>query len=134
MWALRPWWSEHVVHWVSVDAPDTRDLLREQVVQWDEEISPTQPFQVARAVAKAYGVLRREAIELVVSSGTGVAVPYFIAARLAGVPAWWVETLNVIDRPGLAARLCCHLARLVIVQHSHLLLRHTRALHVGELY
>lgn len=132
--ALAPWWRRHTALWVAVDAPDTRELLVEERVRWAPELRPDRPAEVLKAVPRALVALRRGRIGLVVSAGSGVAVPYFVAARLAGVPAVWVETLNVVGRPGLAARLCARLATRVIVQHPHLVARHRRAVHVGELY
>jgi UDP-N-acetylglucosamine:LPS N-acetylglucosamine transferase len=132
--ALRPWWSRHDASWVAVPAPDTRELLAAERVTWAEELTPRQPLALARAVRSARAQLRRERIDLVVSAGTGVAVPYFLAARSAGVAAWWVETLNVIAGAGIAARICARTGDLVLVQHSALLRDHPRALFVGELY
>lgn len=132
--ALRPWWDRHDVHWVSIAAPDTRELLNGQRVVWVGELSPGRPLEVVHGIRGARALLADLDIGLVISAGSGVAVPYFIAARLAGIPAWWVETLNVIERPGLAARFCARLAQCVVVQHSHLLARHRRAINVGELY
>jgi UDP-N-acetylglucosamine:LPS N-acetylglucosamine transferase len=134
MMALRPFWDRHDVHWVSVDAPDTRELLTDQRVDWVGELSPRQPIEVVRGICAARALITERDIELVISAGSGVAVPYFVAARLAGIPAWWVETLNVIGVPGLAARCCARLSQRVVVQHSHLLARHRRAVNVGELY
>jgi hypothetical protein len=131
---LRPWWSQYDVSWVAVPAPDTRDLLAGEDVAWAEELTPRRPLAVARGVVAARRHLRSEGIDLVVSAGTGVAVPYFLAARSLGVRAWWVETLNVMAASGLAARLCARVGDLVLVQHSGMLADHRRALFVGELY
>jgi hypothetical protein len=46
----------------------------------------------------------------------------------------WVETFNILDRAGLAARLCARLATHVVVQRPELLVRHRRAVNVGELW
>ena len=132
--ALRPWWSRHDVSWVAVPGSDTREVLAGERVTWAEELTPRQPLALARAVVAARRHLRRDRIDLVVSAGTGVAVPYFLAARSAGVPAWWVETLNVLAGAGIAARVCARAGDLVLVQHSAMLADHPRALFVGELY
>lgn len=132
--ALRPWWSRHEVSWVAVPAQDTAELLDGQRVTWSPELTAREPLAVARATAVARRHLVRERVDLVVSAGTGVAVPYFLAARLTRTPAWWVETLNVVQGAGIAARLCARLSELVVVQHGHQLADHPRALHVGELY
>jgi UDP-N-acetylglucosamine:LPS N-acetylglucosamine transferase len=132
--ALRPWWSRHDVSWVAVPASDTREVLAGERVTWAEELTPRQPLALLRAVLVAREQLRRDRIDLVVSAGTGVAVPYFLAARLTGVPAWWVETLNVLAGAGIAARVCARAGDLVVVQHSAMLADYPRALFVGELY
>lgn len=132
--ALRPWWSRYDASWVAVDAEDTRELLAGERVRWTAELSPSRPDKVLAAVPAARAALRRNCVDLVVSAGSGVAVPWFLAARLAGVRAVWVETFNIVDRAGLAARLCARLAGEVVVQRPQLLARHRRAVNVGELW
>jgi hypothetical protein len=132
--ALRPWWGRYDACWVAVDAPDTRELLIGERVRWTPELSPGRPDQVLAAVPAARAALRASRVDLVVSAGSGVAVPWFLAARVAGVRAVWVETFNIVDRAGLAARLCARLASQVLVQRPHLLARHRRAVDVGELW
>jgi hypothetical protein len=131
---LRPWWSQHDVSWVAVPALDTREVLAGERVTWAEELTPRQPLALARGLVAARRHLRRDGIDLVVSAGTGVAVPYFLAARSLGVSAWWVETLNVLAGSGIAARVCARAGDLVLVQHSGMLGNYSRALFVGELY
>jgi UDP-N-acetylglucosamine:LPS N-acetylglucosamine transferase len=132
--ALRPWWGRYDASWVAVDAPDTRELLAGERVRWTPELSPGRPDVVLAAVPAARATLRASRVDLVVSAGSGVAVPWFLAARTVGVRAVWVETFNIVDRAGLAARLCARLASQVVVQRPHLLGRHRRAVDVGELW
>jgi hypothetical protein len=132
--ALAPWWRRHDVSWVAVDAPDTREVLAGESVVWPPELRPRQCGAVLPATVRARRVLRASRIELVVSAGSGIAVPWFLAAWSAGISTVWVTTFNVVGRPGLAARLCARLASRVVVQHADLLAMHRRAVHVGELY
>jgi len=132
--ALRPWWSAQETHWIAVRADDTEQVLAGLSVSWAAELRPGQPIAVLRAVIQARRRLSAERVNAVVSAGSGIAVAWFVAARLCGVPTLWVETLNVIGRPGLAARCCARLATSVVVQHPHLLARHRRSVYVGELY
>jgi UDP-N-acetylglucosamine:LPS N-acetylglucosamine transferase len=132
--ALRPWWGRYDASWIAVGAPDTRELLAGERVRWTTELSPGRPDRVLAAVPAARAVLAKDRVELVVSAGSGVAVPWFLAARTTGVRAVWVETFNIVDRAGLAARLCARLAGEVVVQRPHLLARHRRAVNVGELW
>jgi hypothetical protein len=134
MLALEPWWCRRPRRWVSVSAPDTDELLADELVRWLPELGLRRPWALLAGVARAARDLRADPVDVVVSAGTGVAVPYFLAARLLRVPTLWVETFNVLGRPGLASRLCGRLASTVLVQHPELLVRHRRALLVGELY
>jgi hypothetical protein len=132
--ALEPWWGRYDVRWVAVDAPDTRELLAGYVVHWTDELTAGRPGRVLAAVPAARSQLRSARVDLVMSAGSGIAVPWFLAARTAGVRAVWVETFNIVDRTGLAARLCARLAGQVVVQRPQLLERHRRAVNVGELW
>jgi UDP-N-acetylglucosamine:LPS N-acetylglucosamine transferase len=132
--ALAPWWRRHNTRWVVVSAADTDELLATEQVRWATELRLSRPIAVLAAVVRAIVDLRARPVDILVSAGTGVAVPYFVAARLLRVPSLWVETFNVIGRPGLASRVCGRLASSVLVQHPHLLARHRRAVYVGELY
>jgi|SRR5215207_2394315 len=132
--AVAPWWRRHEARWVAVSAPDTRELLAGERVVWQPELRPPQLGVVLAAALRARRMLRAERIEVVVSAGSGIAVPWFLAARSVGVRSIWITTLNVVGRPGLAGRLCSALASQVVVQHPHLLARYRRAVCVGELY
>jgi hypothetical protein len=132
--ALRPWWSRHHVSWISVPAPDTSALLKEQQVHWEPEQSARRPLPMVAAVVRALRILRTERPDVIISAGSGVAVGVFIAARLLRVPALWLETFNIVDRPGIASKVCGRLAAAVLVQRPALLASRPRAVLLGELY
>lgn len=134
LFGLAPWWRGRPRRWVSVHASDTDELLADESVTWQPELSPRSALLLVRNVTGAVRSLRREPVAAVVSAGSGVAVPWFLAAFVCHVPRVWVETLNVVGRPGLASRVCARMASVVLVQHPHQVGRHRRALMVGELY
>lgn len=132
--ALRPWWSRHETAWIAVRAADTESVLADQDVHWVPEVPPGRPLELARAVTAAHRHLGEWRPDLVVSAGTGVAVPVFVAARTRRIPTWWVETFNLLGPPGRSARLCSALSDRVLVQRPELLATRRRSLLVGELY
>lgn len=79
-------------------------------------------------------MLRTERPTAIWSAGTGVAVPYFVSARLLAIPSVWISTLNLVRTPGLAARVCSRLATIVVVQRDSMRAAHPRAVLAGELY
>ena len=132
--ALKPWWSRHDVSWVAVRAEDTAALLLGQRVHWEREQSAHRPFGVLAAAMRGLRVLRRERPDVIISSGTGVAVGMFLAARVLRIPALWLETFNLVDAAGVASKICCRLAAAVLVQRPTLVGSRPRAVFIGELY
>ncbi len=132
--ALRPWWERHDTRWIAVPAVDTVEALAGEDVSWRAEVLVGRPGSLTRALFDARHSLHRWRPDAVVSAGTGLAVPWFVAARSLGAPCTWVETLNLIGEPGKAAKLCQRLATRVLVQRPELVGSRRRAVLVGELY
>jgi len=132
--ALRPWWEAHDRRWVAVPAADTEARLAGESVEWVPEIEPGRWGQLGVATACATRRLGLRRPDVVISAGTGVAVPWFLAARMLGIPRLWLETLNLVGEPGRAARWCARLASRVLVQRPELMRDRRRAVLLGELY
>jgi hypothetical protein len=130
--ALRPWWQRHDTCWVSTAATDTEVALSGHRVVW--QAAPPTWVHVLPATWRAVRLLHRERPDLVVSAGRALAVPYFLAARVARVRTVWLETLIETGRPSRSARLCGRLAGTVLVQRAARLSAHRDAVLVGELY
>ena len=131
--AMATWWSRLDRRWVAVRAPDTLELLAGESVTWAEDTTPSRVVPLVRSVTAANRDLARRPVDLIISAGTAVAVPYFLAARRRGIPSWWVETFNMVGTPGRAARICAVLATRTLVQRPHLLEDRPRSVLVGEL-
>ena len=132
--ALRPWWGELDRRWVAVRAADTEQLLADERVTWTDDVPARSPRRLGLAVAAAVRDLTASPADLVVSAGTAVAVPYFVAARRTRTASWWVETFNMVSEPGRAARLCAALSTRTLVQRPELLRTRRRSVLIGELY
>jgi UDP-N-acetylglucosamine:LPS N-acetylglucosamine transferase len=132
--ALAPWWSRHDVVWAAVKAADTEPLLEEHRVHWIRDLTVRRPLGLLPGLLRARRILRAERPELIVSAGSGPAVPYFLAAALSGIPSFWVSTHNVLHRPGIAARICAQLASRVLLQRPSQWPAHSNGVVIGELY
>ncbi len=115
-------------------AADTQERLAEHDVAWVVEPSLRRPDRLLLQAWRSWRSLGRQRPDVIVSAGTALAVPIFVAGRLRGIPMIWLETFNLIGRPGLAARLCSRLARTVLVQREHLVGQRRNAVYVGMLY
>src|SRR5215472_2151620 len=84
--ALEPWWARYGTVWAAVKAADTASVLSGLRVHWVSEISVRRPFALVVGFVQAWCILRRERPELVISAGSGPAIPFFVIARVMGIP------------------------------------------------
>ena len=94
--ALRPWWRDLDRSWVCFDAPDARSQLADERVVWAYSPTTRNLVNLVRNFFLAIKVLRRERPDVVISTGAGVAVPFFLIARVLGI----ADDLRRGDRPG----------------------------------
>jgi hypothetical protein len=131
---LCAWWSRHEPVWAAVPAVDTEAVLAGQRVHWVREQVAARPLGLVAATWTAWRILSHERPDLLVSAGTGVAIGFFLAAKVRGVPTLWLETLNLVMAPGLASRVCSRLAARVLVQRPEQLRLRPGAVVLGDLY
>jgi UDP-N-acetylglucosamine:LPS N-acetylglucosamine transferase len=71
---------------------------------------------------------------MVVSDGAGVALPFFVIARLLGIKTIYIEVYDRIDSPSLTGRLCRPLTNLFLVQWEEQKRFYPRATLIGRLF
>jgi hypothetical protein len=113
---LRAWWELYDRAWVSFRTMDAGAMLEGERVIW----APIEPrrrpvIDLLRNTRLAWRTIRSERPSLVVSTGAGLALPFFAVARLHGAMTVYVESHRV-DRPSLAGRLCYPLSDLFVLQ------------------
>jgi hypothetical protein len=113
---LRPWWSQHERTWVTFRKPHAVSLLEGEDTVWAHHPTTRDLPNALRNVLLAVRVLRRARPSVVVSDGAGVAVPFFVVARLLRIPTVYVEVYDRIDSKPLSSRLCRPFSSLFLVQ------------------
>ncbi len=103
---LEGWWRDHDRTWVTFDKPDALSLLADEDVVWAHHPTTRNVGNLLRNLRLAARVLKRTRPDVVVSTGAGVAVPFFVLARLRRIPTVYVEVFDRIDSPTLTGRLC----------------------------
>ena len=130
---MRPWWEGQDRLWVCPDSPDVVDRLAgERVVRSYSPTTRNLPNLMRNSVL-AVGLLRRERPSLVVSAGAGVALPFFVAAWLLGIPTVFIEVYDRVDTPTMTGRLCGPFTTRRIVQWQSQLDFYPDAFLVGPL-
>ena len=114
--ALDPWSRQHRRRWVCFDTPDALSLLSGEHVVWAHHPTTRNLVNLVRNTLLAWRTLRARRPDLVLSTGAGVAVPFFVLAWLLRVPTVYLEVYDRIDTPTLTGRLCRPLATRFLVQ------------------
>jgi UDP-N-acetylglucosamine:LPS N-acetylglucosamine transferase len=114
--ALRPWWETREREWVTFATQDATSRLRGETVHWAYFPTTRNVPNLVRNLFLAVRVLRRNRPDLVVSTGAGVAFPFFVVARLLRIPTVYLEVYDRIDSRTLTGRLCRPFTTLFCVQ------------------
>ena len=117
LWALEPWWSELDRTWVTFRTTDAESLLeRETSVVWAYFPTTRNVKNLVRNAVLALRLIRRSRVDVVVSTGAGVAVPFFVLAWALRIPTVYIEVYDRIDSATLTGRLCRPFASAMCVQ------------------
>jgi UDP-N-acetylglucosamine:LPS N-acetylglucosamine transferase len=103
--ALKDWWSTQERAWVSFDHPHAHAALADEQVTW--AFSPTTR-NIPNAIRNAFlarRVLREYRPDIVISTGAGVAVPFFWAARAFGIRSLYIEVIDRITTRTMTGRM-----------------------------
>lgn len=131
--ALEPWWALKGRHWVTFRTPDAESLLQEEDVTWAHYPTTRNVPNLFRNAILAARTLRRHRPDAIVSTGAGVALPFFMLGRLLGIPTVYIEVFDRIDSRTLTARLCGPFTSTLLVQWEEQQLLYPHATVVGTL-
>ena len=116
LYRLKPWWREHDRVWVTFEMPDSLSLLDDERVAWAYHPTTRNIPNLFRNLVLAWRLIRRHRPDVVVSSGAGVALPFFLVARVFRAKTIYIEVYDRIDLPTLTGRLCYPLSNLFLLQ------------------
>ncbi len=133
LWALAPWWDQHRRTWVTHDKADARSLLADEHVVWAHHPTTRHVPNLLRNLVLALRTLRRERPDVVVSTGAGVAVPFFVAARLLRIRTCFIETYDRIDSRSMTGVLLRPFTDLLLLQWEEQMTMYPEGRLVGPL-
>jgi UDP-N-acetylglucosamine:LPS N-acetylglucosamine transferase len=114
--ALRPWWDDRDRAWVTFRTPDATSQLAGERVTWAHHPTTRTVPNLVRNTRLAFQLLRKAKPSVIVSTGAGVAVPFFVLGWLRGIPTVYLEVYDRVDSPTRTGRLCRPFTRLFLVQ------------------
>lgn len=113
---LESWYREHSVRWVSFMLPDAESLLPAETTVWAHHPTTRNLRNLLRNSVLAWREVRSNRPDVIVSSGAGVAVPFFWIGKLSGARTVYVEVVDRIDTRTLTARLVSPVTDLFVAQ------------------
>lgn len=103
--AMRPWWENCERRWVTFDNQHASSALAgENVVHAHSPTTRSIP-NALRNLALARRTLDAQRPDLVVSTGAGVAAPFFAVAHLRGIRTMYIEVIDRIGSRTLTGRM-----------------------------
>ena len=130
---LRPWWEAHERMWVTFKKLDSSSLLAGERVAWAHHPTTRNLRNLVRNLRLAWRLLRSFRPDVVVSSGAGVAFPFFLVARLLRQKTVYVEVYDRIDSATMTGRLCYPLSNLFLLQWEEQRRSYPKGVVIGSL-
>ena len=120
--------------WVTFDRPDAISMLDGEDVKCAFHPTDRSIPNLVRNLGLAWRHLRWVRPRAIVTTGSGVAVPFCILGRLLGIHVVFIESLTRITGLSLSARLIYPFANDFFVQWPDLLERYPRARYEGSIF
>lgn len=103
--------------WVTFRTADATGALDgENDVVWAHHPTTRNVPNLLRNAVQAWKVLSTRRPDIVITTGAGVALPYFVLSRFFGARTVYIEVYDRVDSPTLTARLCSPFTDLMAVQ------------------
>ncbi len=131
---LKPFWSEQERFWVTFDKPDARSLLKGEKVYHCYFPTNRNLRNLWRNTGLAWKILEKERPDLILSSGAGVAVPFFYFGKLFGAKLVYVEVYDRIDKPTLTGRLVYPITDKFVVQWDEQKRIYKKSINLGSIF
>ena len=94
-----------VVEWVTFDDSQSRSMLFGEKVHLVPYIKPRGYLAAGRVLSLAFRILRRGRFDRVVSTGSGIALPFLTAGRALGLECHYIESAARTTGPSLSGAL-----------------------------
>ncbi len=120
MLALEPAWGDMERSWVTLRSTDVEYLLKDEDVTYGHGPTPRNIGNFFRNLRLARRVLREQDPSVIVSTGAGLALPFFLLGRLQRRRLVYVESITRVEKLALTGRLVYPLATSFFVQWDSL--------------
>ena len=114
--SLEPAWRDLERSWVTLQGADSAHLLAGEDVVLGRGPTNRSIVNLLRNLAVAWRTIRARQPDVILSTGAGLAVPFFLVGRLLGRRCVYVESLTRTESISLSGRLAYPFAHAFFVQ------------------
>ncbi len=113
---LKEWWSKYNRMWVTFRKEDALSLLEKERVYWAYFPTNRNIKNLIRNIFLAIKILWKERPKIIISTGAGIAVPFFYVGKLLGIKLLFIEVYDRIDSPTITGKLVSPVTNAFLLQ------------------
>ena len=134
LYLLKPFWEEKDRFWVTFGKEDAKSILENEKMY--ECYFPTNRNikNLIKNTFLAIKIIMKEKPKLIISSGAGVAVPFFYIGKIFGTKTIFIEVFDRIDKPTITGKLVYPVADIFIVQWEEMKKVYPKAINLGGIF
>ena len=91
--------------WATFDTPQSRSLLAGETVDFVPFVGGRDPGNVGRNLLHANRILKQRNVRTVVSTGSAVALPFFVLGRARGLSCHYIESAARSQGPSVTGKM-----------------------------
>lgn len=134
MFRLKGFWQNKDRFWVSFKTSDAEYLLRdEKTVFWAAHPTVRSVKNLVKNIGIAHRVLTTMRPDVIVTTGSGVAVPFIWIAHFLGIRTVFIESITRINELSLTARMIYPVVDRLLVQWEELTRKYPKAQYHGRI-
>ena len=133
LYLLKPWWEKYSRIWVTFKKADALSMLEGEKIYWAYYPTTRNLWNFLRNTILAIKVLFKEKPEVIVSTGSGVAVPFFWLGKLFGAKTVYLEVYDRIFSPTLTGKLVYPVTDLFVLQWEEQRRFYPKGIYIGGL-
>ena len=130
---LRSAWQGAECFWVTFPGVDTNQLLDEEDMVAAYHPTNRNLWNLFRNAIIAWQILRKKRPEIIISTGAGIAIPFFYLGKFFGITTIYVESLTRIHGLSLTGKLLYPVADHFYVQWPSLARSLNKAVYQGQI-
>ena len=134
LYMLKPIWKKHERVWVSFNKDDANNILKNEKLHYCYFPTNRNIKNLIKNTFLAIKVLHKEKPDIIISSGAGIAIPFFWLGKLHRTKNIYIEVYDRIDATTMTGKICHPVSDLFIVQWPEMTKVYKKAINLGSIF